>query len=82
MITKGLMNLQNRTDLMTIEDVTADKWMCFDLTLQPSLYQLEKGDTLRVLLYTTDFEHTIRDNSKYHLTVDLSQSYLHLPIDD
>lgn len=81
-ITKGLMNLQNRTDLMTIEDVTADKWMCFDLTLQPSLYQLEKGDTLRVLLYTTDFEHTIRDNSKYHLTVDLSQSYLHLPIDD
>jgi len=29
--------------------------------------------------YTTDFEHTIRDNSDYELTVDLSQSQMTLP---
>ncbi|WP_368456788.1 CocE/NonD family hydrolase C-terminal non-catalytic domain-containing protein, partial [Streptococcus sobrinus] len=38
-------------------------------------------DQLRLILYTTDFEHTIRDNSNYQLTVDLNQSQLLLPYD-
>ena len=79
-ITKGVLNLQNRTDLLTIEDIPANEWMTIDFTLQPSIYKLEKGDTLRVLLYTTDFEHTIRDNSNYILTVDLDQSSIELPV--
>ena len=41
--------------------------------------KLNKGDKLRLVLYTTDFEHTIRDNSDYELTVDLSQSQMTLP---
>lgn len=81
-ITKGVLNLQNRTDLLTIEDIPANEWMTFDFTLQPSIYKLEKGDTLRVLLYTTDFEHTIRDNSNYILTVDLDKSNLEIPIEN
>ncbi|RCW17348.1 Xaa-Pro dipeptidyl-peptidase [Streptococcus gallolyticus] len=80
-ITKGVLNLQNRTDLLTIEDIPANEWMTIDFTLQPSIYKLEKGDTLRVLLYTTDFEHTIRDNSNYILTVDLDQSSIKLPVE-
>ena len=52
--------------------------MTIDFTLQPSIYKLKKGDTLRVLLYTTDFEHTIRDNSNYILTVDLDKSNLEI----
>ncbi|MGC4441816.1 CocE/NonD family hydrolase C-terminal non-catalytic domain-containing protein, partial [Streptococcus suis] len=51
------------------------------LVLQPTIYRLEKGDTLRLLLYTTDFEHTIRDNSDYHLSIDLDKSGLILPYD-
>lgn len=81
-ITKGVLNLQNRTDLLTIEDIPANEWMTIDFTLQPSIYKLEKGDTLRVLLYTTDFEHTIRDNSNYILTVDLDKSNLEIPIEN
>lgn len=80
-ITKGVLNLQNRTDLLTIEDIPANEWMTIDFTLQPSIYKLEKGGTLRVLLYTTDFEHTIRDNSNYILTVDLDQSSVELPVE-
>ena len=80
-ITKGVLNLQNRTDLLTIEDIPANEWMTIDFTLQPSIYKLEKGGTLRVLLYTTDFEHTIRDNSNYILTVDLDQSSIELPVE-
>ncbi|CIV78889.1 x-prolyl-dipeptidyl aminopeptidase [Streptococcus pneumoniae] len=47
--------------------------------LQPTIYKLKEGDTLRLVLYTTDFEITIRDNTDYHLTVDLAQSMLTLP---
>lgn len=78
-LTKGYLNLQNRKDLLLVEDITADEWMDFKLELQPTIYKLKEGDTLRLVLYTTDFEITIRDNTDYHLTVDLAQSSLILP---
>lgn len=81
-ITKGVMNLQNRNGLLTVEAIPNDEWMTVTFPLQPSIYHLEKGDTLRILLYTTDFEHTIRDNSNYALTVDLSQSQLLVPVEE
>lgn len=79
-VTKGYLNLQNRHDLLTIEEVTADEWMDFTWELQPSIYKLAKGSTLRIVLYTTDFEVTIRDNSDWTITIDLEQSSLELPI--
>jgi len=78
-ITKGYLNLQNRTNLLTIEEIQPNEWMDFKLELQPTIYKLKKGDTLRLVLYTTDFEITIRDNTDYQLTVDLAQSSLILP---
>lgn len=78
-ITKGYLNLQNRNDLLTIEEIQPNEWMDFKLELQPTIYKLKEGDTLRLVLYTTDFEITIRDNTDYQLTVDLAQSSLILP---
>ena len=78
-ITKGYLNLQNRTNLLTIEEIQPNEWMDFKLELQPTIYKLKEGDTLRLVLYTTDFEITIRDNTDYQLTVDLAQSSLILP---
>ena len=78
-ISKSYLNLQNRTDLLTIEEIQANEWMDFKLELQPTIYKLKEGDTLRLVLYTTDFEITIRDNTDYHLTVDLSQSTITIP---
>lgn len=78
-ITKGYLNLQNRTNLLTIEEIQPNEWMDFQLELQPTIYKLKEGDTLRLVLYTTDFEITIRDNTDYHLAVDLAQSSLILP---
>ena len=78
-ITKGYLNLQNRTNLLTIEEIQPNEWMDFKLELQPTIYKLKEGDTLRLVLYTTDFEITIRDNTDYDLTVDLAQSSLILP---
>ena len=78
-VTKGYLNLQNTDDLLLVQDITADEWMDVQFELQPTIYKLKEGDTLRLVLYTTDFEITIRDNTDYHLTVDLEQSTLILP---
>ncbi len=78
-ITKGYLNLQNRDDLLTIEEIQPNEWMDFKLELQPTIYKLKEGDTLRLVLYTTDFEITIRDNTDYRLTVDLAQSTITIP---
>lgn len=78
-VTKGYLNLQNRNGLLLVEDIKADEWMDIQFELQPTIYKLKEGDTLRLVLYTTDFEITIRDNTAYRLTVDLEQSTLILP---
>lgn len=78
-ITKGYLNLQNRHDLLQVEPVTPGEWMEFDFELQPTIYKLEKGTTLRLVLYTTDFEITVRDQTDYLLTIDLASSSLSLP---
>ncbi|WP_415747361.1 Xaa-Pro dipeptidyl-peptidase [Streptococcus mitis] len=78
-VTKGYLNLQNRNDLLLVENITEDEWMDIQFELQPTIYKLKEGDTLRLVLYTTDFEITIRDNTAYQLTVDLEQSSLILP---
>ncbi|MGT2715629.1 Xaa-Pro dipeptidyl-peptidase [Streptococcus respiraculi] len=78
-ITKGYLNLQNRNDLLTIEAVPAGEWMDLEWELQPTIYKLGKNATLRVVLYTTDFECTIRDNGDWQINVDLSNSTLIMP---
>lgn len=78
-ITKGYLNLQNRDHLLTIEEIQPNEWMDFQLELQPTIYKLKEGDILRLVLYTTDFEITIRDNTDYHLTVDSAQSTITIP---
>ena len=78
-ISKGYLNLQNRSDLLKIDNIQPNEWMDFKLELQPTIYKLKKGDTLRLVLYTTDFEITVRDNTDYHLTVDLTQSSITIP---
>ena len=79
-VTKGHLNFQNRTDLLTVEEVFADQWMTFDWELQPTIYTFQKGSTIRLILYTTDFEITIRDNSEWQITIDLGDSLLELPV--
>lgn len=80
MITKGHLNLQHRSHLLTIEEIPSGQWLDINWELQPTIYKLKKGDTLRLLLYTTDFETTIRDNGDWTISIDLENSFLELPI--
>ena len=42
----------------------------------PTSDKLKEGDTLHLVLYNTDFEIIIRDNTAYHSTDDFVQSML------
>ena len=42
----------------------------------PTSDKLKEGDTLHLVLYTTEFEIIIRDNTAYHSTDDFDQSML------
>ncbi|MCL2113005.1 MAG: Xaa-Pro dipeptidyl-peptidase [Streptococcaceae bacterium] len=79
-ITKGFLNLQNE-NLMTTTSVSSDEWMTVKFSLQPTIYHLEKSDKLRVILYSTDFEHTVRDNRDVTYDIDLSHSKLIIPVE-
>ncbi|MCJ1990157.1 Xaa-Pro dipeptidyl-peptidase [Pseudolactococcus carnosus] len=78
-VTKGFMNLQNRQKLTEINSVTPDEWTKVELRLQPTIYDFEANDTLRLLLYSTDFEHTIRDNRDVTYQLNLQKSRLYIP---
>ncbi|KXT77980.1 Xaa-Pro dipeptidyl-peptidase [Streptococcus sp. DD13] len=78
-ISKAYLNLQNRNDLLKVEDVPADEWLEITLDFQPTIYKMRKGSQLRLVLYTTDFEITVRDQTDYQLTVDLAHSSLAIP---
>ena len=79
LLPKATSNLQNRHDLLKIEEVKQMNGWNSNLNSNQRIYKLKKDDTIRLVLYTTDFEITIRDNTDYQLTVDLSQSSLEIP---
>ncbi|MBF0788153.1 MULTISPECIES: Xaa-Pro dipeptidyl-peptidase [unclassified Streptococcus] len=78
-ITKGYLNLQNRTNLLLIESVPENEWMDFEWELQPTIYKLGKDSIIRIVLYTTDFECTIRDNGDWLIDIDLDNSTVSMP---
>ena len=80
LVSKGFLNLQNETPQQT-HSFPANEWVTVNFELQPTIYQLKKADTLRVILYSTDFEHTIRDNREVTYEIDLSRSKLILPVE-
>ena len=45
----------------------------------PTSDKLKEGDALHLVLYTTDFEIIIRDNTAYHPTDDFVPSTLSVP---
>ncbi|MDR0299442.1 MAG: Xaa-Pro dipeptidyl-peptidase [Streptococcaceae bacterium] len=78
-ISKGFLNLQNREDLLQVQTVLENEWMTFRLKLWPTIYKLEADDKVRILLYSTDFEHTVRDNRDVSYEIDLAASRIILP---
>lgn len=80
MITKGHLNLQNRTNNYRVDELTANKFYDISVELQPTFYRLLKGHQLGLIVYATDFGMTIRGNQDINYQIDPNYSALTVPI--
>lgn len=79
LISKGHINLQNRTELWRNDELLADKFYQLEVTLQPTHYQLPAGRRLGLIVYATDMFGTLRGNEDISYTLDLADCNLELP---
>lgn len=77
-ISKGHLNLQNRTNLWQHDDLQAHAFYDIDVELQPMFYHLAKGRQLAVVIYATDMELTVRGNEDISYQLDLAQCQLEI----
>ena len=76
MISKGHINLQNRTNNYQVDEVKPNQFYNVHLKLQPTFYHLLAGHQLGLVIYATDFETTIRGNQELQYSIQLHKSSL------
>ncbi|SEM86105.1 dipeptidyl-peptidase IV Serine peptidase. MEROPS family S15 [Ligilactobacillus sp. WC1T17] len=76
MITKGHLNLQNRTNLYQADDLKPNEFVHLSLDLQPMRYVLKAGHKLGLVIYATDMGMTVRGNEDLKYTIDCKHSSL------
>ena len=79
-ITRGWMNVQNRSNNYNKEVVIEGEEYEFDLELQPIDYTILKGHKLGFIIYSTDAEATQRPFLKTKFTIDTSSIKLEIPV--
>lgn len=80
MITKGHMNLQNRTSSWKTDELAAGEFVDVTFALQPTIYEVPKGHQIGLIVYGTDFGMTVRGNQEITYTIDFEGSEVQLPI--
>lgn len=78
-ISYGHINLQNRRDASSVDDLTAGKFVDVELPLQPIFHTLVAGHQLELILFATDYEMTLRGNEAISYQIDPQHCTLILP---
>lgn len=78
-ISYGHINLQNRHDASTVDDLSAGQFVDVELPLQPVFHTLQAGHQLELVLFATDYEMTLRGNEDIHYQIDPQNCELILP---
>lgn len=78
-ITRGWMDIQNRTSIYNVDTVTPGEFYTFTLELQPMDYTVEAGHQLALVLYSTDPEVTYWPADVTNFTVDGSGTSVTIP---
>lgn len=78
-ISKGHLNLQNRTAPWQNDALFPGKFYDIELSLQPTFYTLPQGRQLAVIIYATDLSATLRGNEALTYTLAGSPNQLILP---
>lgn len=80
-ISYGHINLQNRHDASTVDDLIPQEKVDLTLALQPIFHRLKNGHQLLLILFGTDYEMSLRGNENISYTIDPNNSWLTLPQD-
>ncbi|WP_251545636.1 Xaa-Pro dipeptidyl-peptidase [Limosilactobacillus caecicola] len=78
-ISFGHINLQNRRDASSVDDLAAGQFVDVELPLQPVFHTLTTGHQLELVLYATDYEMTLRGNEKIQYQIDPQHCELIIP---
>lgn len=81
LITKGHINLQNRSALDTSEKVNPNEYYDIKVKLNPTIYKIPKDRKLTLVIYSVDYEMTINNNDDIKYTVDFNNSSLEVPFE-
>lgn len=79
MISKGHINLQNRTNRYQNDSVLPGTFNTIDFDLQPTAYHVKEGHQVGLIIYATDFGMTLRNNDSDSYTINLANSRLKIP---
>ena len=79
-ITRGWMDICNRTSISRAEAVTPGRYNTYTLQLKPMDYTVKAGHQLALVLYSTDVEVTYWPATVTNFTVDNSGTSLTLPV--
>lgn len=80
-ISYGHINLQNRHDASTVDELVPNQPVEVTLPLQPIFHTLKAGHQLLLILFATDYEMTLRGNEDISYTIDPNNSWLSVPTD-
>lgn len=80
-ISYGHINLQNRHDASSVDDVKPGEFVDIELPLQPIFHTLKQGHQLELILFATDYEMTLRGNEAIRYQIDTDNSSLIIPDD-
>ena len=78
-ITRGWMDICNRTSAAKTEAVTPGQYYTYTLELQPMDYTVKAGHKLALVLYSTDVEVTYWPAAVTNFTVDNSGTSVTIP---
>ena len=79
-ITRGWMDIQNRTSIYNVDVVEPGEFYTFQLELQPMDYTVEAGHQLALVLYSVDPEVTYWPDTVTNFTVDNTGTYVTIPV--
>lgn len=78
-IASGHINLQNRHDPAHVDELAANQFVTVKFELQPIFHRLVTGHQLGLIIYSTDYEYTLRGNEDITYQLKLADCQLTIP---
>ena len=78
-IASGHINLQNRNNPAQVNELAANQFVTVKFDLQPIFHRIVAGHQLGIIIYSTDYEYTLRGNERIEYQLALNGCHLSIP---